>query len=87
MTEGLVARGFDATLIQREPEILSALDPELGSLVTAEVRRHGATVLTGATVVHEQMRTGVSHVRAAGGCVVTHQCCRCRRWLEAVAAC
>jgi NADPH-dependent 2,4-dienoyl-CoA reductase/sulfur reductase-like enzyme len=50
MTEGLVARGFDTTLIQRGPEVLSTLDPELGSLVTAEVRRHGATVLTGTTV-------------------------------------
>ncbi|GAA3340426.1 FAD-dependent oxidoreductase [Curtobacterium pusillum] len=50
MTEGLVARGFDTTLIQRGPEVLSTLDPELGSLVTAEVRRHGATVLTGSTV-------------------------------------
>jgi len=50
MTEGLVARGFDTTLIQRGPEVLSTLDPELGSLVTAEVRHHGATVLTGSTV-------------------------------------
>ncbi|GAA3340362.1 FAD-dependent oxidoreductase [Curtobacterium pusillum] len=50
ITEGLVARGFDTTLIQRGPEVLSTLDPELGSLVTAEVRRHGATVLTGSTV-------------------------------------
>jgi len=50
MTEGLVARGFDTTLIQRGPEVLSTLDPELGTLVTAEVRRHGATVLTGSTV-------------------------------------
>ncbi len=50
MTEGLVPRGFDTTLIQRGPEVLSTLDPELGALVTAEVRRHGATVLTGATV-------------------------------------
>lgn len=59
MTEGLVARGFDTTLIQRGPEVLSTLDPELGSLVTAEVRRHGATVLTGSTV------TGIT--RAGGG--------------------
>lgn len=50
MTEGLVARGFVTTLIQRGPEVLSTLDPELGSLVTAEVRRHGAAVLTGSTV-------------------------------------
>ena len=50
MTEGLVARGFDTTLIQRGPEVLSTLDQELGSLVTAEVRCHGATVLTGSTV-------------------------------------
>jgi len=50
MTEGLVARGFDTTLIQRGPEVLSTLDPELGTLVTAEVRRHGATVLTASTV-------------------------------------
>ncbi|MEJ8283380.1 FAD-dependent oxidoreductase [Curtobacterium citreum] len=50
MTEGLVARGFDTTLIQRGPEVLSTLDPELGTLVTTEVRRHGATVLTGSTV-------------------------------------
>ena len=59
MTEGLVARRFDTTLIQRGPEVLSTLDPELGSLVTTEVRRHGATVLTGATV------TGITP--AAGG--------------------
>jgi len=50
MTEGLVARGFDTTLIQRGPEVLSTLDPELGSLINAEVRSHGATVLTGSTV-------------------------------------
>jgi len=58
MTEGLVARGFDTTLIQRGPEVLSTLDPELGSLVTAEVRRHGATVLT---------RTTVTGITPAGG--------------------
>lgn len=58
MTEGLVAGGFDTTLIQRGPEVLSTLDSELGSLVTAEVRRHGAAVLTGSTV------TGIT---AAGG--------------------
>jgi len=137
MTEGLVARGFDTILIQRGPEVLSTLDPELGSLVTAEVRRHGATVLTGATVtgitqgsngqwrvatssasgdaegafalvvvcvgvrpvtdlavaagarlgqggaivVDESMRTGVTHVWAAGDCVVTHHRLLGTTWL------
>ncbi|OII40412.1 CoA-disulfide reductase [Curtobacterium sp. MMLR14_014] len=65
MTEGLVARGFDTTLIQRGPEVLSTLDPELGSLVTAEVRRHGATVLTGSTV------TGITPAGGGQWCVAT----------------
>ncbi|MFZ7087094.1 FAD-dependent oxidoreductase [Curtobacterium sp. RRHDQ10] len=65
MTEGLVARGFDTTLIQRGPEVLSTLDPELGSLVTAEVRRHGATVLTGGAV------TGITPTRGGQWRVTT----------------
>lgn len=50
MAEGLVARGFDTTLIQRGPEVLSTLDPGLGSLLTAEVRGQGVSVMTGTTV-------------------------------------
>jgi len=50
MCEALIARGLDVTLVQRGPEVLSTLDPELGALITGEARAHGVAVATGTTV-------------------------------------
>ncbi|GMM95534.1 FAD-dependent oxidoreductase [Microbacterium sp. MTN4-26] len=50
MAEALTVRGLHVTQLQRGPEVLSTLDPELGSLVRDELSRHGVDVLTGTRV-------------------------------------
>jgi Uncharacterized NAD(FAD)-dependent dehydrogenases len=50
MAEGLSVRGIRVTQLQRGPEVLSTLDPELGALVHAELTRHGVEVVTDSTV-------------------------------------
>jgi NADPH-dependent 2,4-dienoyl-CoA reductase/sulfur reductase-like enzyme len=44
MAEALTVRGLQVTQLQRGPEVLSTLDPELGSLVHDELTRHGVDV-------------------------------------------
>ena len=55
MAEALTVRGLHVTQLQRGPEVLSTLDPELGSLVHDELTRHGVDVLTG-TRIHAVTR-------------------------------
>ncbi|HEY0246848.1 MAG TPA: FAD-dependent oxidoreductase [Gryllotalpicola sp.] len=50
MAEALTARGIRVTQLQRGPEVLSTLDPELGGLVRAELEAHDVEVLVGAAV-------------------------------------
>ena len=50
MAEALTIRGLQVTQLQRGPEVLSTLDPELGSLVHNELTRHGVDVVTNARV-------------------------------------
>ncbi len=50
MAEALTVRGLHVTQLQRGPEVLSTLDPELGSLVHDELTRHGVDVLTGTRI-------------------------------------
>ncbi|RWZ67714.1 CoA-disulfide reductase [Labedella populi] len=50
MAEALTVRGLAVTQLQRGPEVLSTLDPELGSLVHDELTRNGVDVVTGARV-------------------------------------
>ena len=50
MAEALTIRGLRVTQLQRGPEVLSTLDPELGSLVHDELTRHGVDVVTNARV-------------------------------------
>ncbi len=50
MAEALTVRGLHVTQLQRGPEVLSTLDPELGSLVHDELTRHGVEVVTGTRV-------------------------------------
>ena len=50
MAEALTVRGLQVTQLQRGPEVLSTLDPELGALVQTELTDHGVKVLTDTTV-------------------------------------
>ena len=50
MAEAFTVRGLKVTQLQRGPEVLSTLDPELGALVHDELDRHGVEVLTRTTV-------------------------------------
>lgn len=67
MAEALTVRGLHVTQLQRGPEVLSTLDPELGSLVHDELTRHGVDVRTDtrvASVAREGGRltvTGTHH--------------------------
>ena len=63
MAEALTVRGLRVTQLQRGPQVLSTLDPELGALVHDELTGRGVEVVTGATV------TGVA--RTPDGLVVT----------------
>jgi len=58
MAEALTVRGLHVTQLQRGPEVLSTLDPELGSLVHAELTRHGVDVLTGTRIEAVMRETG-----------------------------
>ena len=46
MAEALTVRGLKVTQLQRGPEVLSTLDPELGALVHSELTDHGVEVIT-----------------------------------------
>ena len=50
MVEAFITRGMQVTQLQRGPEVLSTLDPELGALVRDELTTHGVEVVTGSTV-------------------------------------
>ncbi|GAA2751903.1 FAD-dependent oxidoreductase [Amnibacterium kyonggiense] len=50
MAEALTIRGLKVTQLQRGPEVLSTLDPELGALVHRELDSHGVEVITSARV-------------------------------------
>ncbi len=64
MAEGFTARGIQVTQLQRGPEVLSTLDPELAVLVHAELVEHGVAVHTNTTVrAVEKTATGLT-VRA-----------------------
>jgi len=66
MAEAFTVRGLTVTQLQRGPEVLSTLDPELGALVHHELTSHGVEVVTNTTV------TGIE--KTAGGLTVSaHQ--------------
>jgi NADPH-dependent 2,4-dienoyl-CoA reductase/sulfur reductase-like enzyme len=44
MAEALTARGLTVTQLEQLPEVLPTVDPELGSLIHAELERHGVRV-------------------------------------------
>ena len=50
MADALTARGLQVTQIEQLPEVLPTVDPELGTLVHANLADQDVTVLTGTTV-------------------------------------
>ncbi|MCE6995479.1 FAD-dependent oxidoreductase [Saccharothrix sp. S26] len=50
MTEALHARGLRVTVVERLPQVLPTVDPELGALVSDELRAHNVDVRTDTTV-------------------------------------
>ena len=50
MAEALAARGLAVTQVERLPEVLPTVDPQLGALVRAQLESRGVTVLPGTTV-------------------------------------
>ena len=50
MAEALTTRGIHVSQIEALPEVLPTVDPELGSLVHAELERNGVDVLTNTAV-------------------------------------
>ena len=72
MAEALTVRGLQVTQLQRGPEVLSTLDPELGALVHDELTQHGVEVLTGITVAGvEKTDAGLAVHGTHGGEAVT----------------
>jgi NADPH-dependent 2,4-dienoyl-CoA reductase/sulfur reductase-like enzyme len=50
MADALTVRGLQVTQMEQLSEVLPTIDPELGTLVHAELAGHGVQVLTGTTV-------------------------------------
>ena len=50
MADALTVRGLAVTQIEQLPEVLPTVDPQLGTLVRAQLEGHGVTVLTGTAV-------------------------------------
>jgi NADPH-dependent 2,4-dienoyl-CoA reductase/sulfur reductase-like enzyme/rhodanese-related sulfurtransferase len=68
MAENLVHLGFDVTLIQKLPQVLDPIDPEVARLVEGHLRRHGVhVVLNDGVVGFEQLEGGSIEVRTISG--------------------
>lgn len=73
MAEGFRARGMRVIQLQRGPEVLSTLDPELAATVHAELLEHGVEVHTNTTVTAVEKTDSGLFVRAEHlGQSVTH---------------
>ena len=62
MAEALVARGVAVTQVERLPEVLPTIDPELGALVRAELDRHAVELSCDTRVAAvQQLQRGSTH--------------------------
>ena len=52
MADALTIRGLSVTQVEQLPEVLPTVDPELGTLVRAELEAHGVEILTETVVKH-----------------------------------
>lgn len=51
LAENMTERGLNVTVIERAPQILAPLDPEMAAIVTQRLRDHGVSVITQANTV------------------------------------
>ena len=66
--ENLVHAGFDVTLLQKPPQLLSPLDPEVARLVESHVKRNGIdVVLNDGAAGFKQLDGGAIEVQAISG--------------------
>lgn len=64
MADALTLRGLSVTLIEHGASVLKTVDPSLGTLVQAELLRHGVVVHTGIQV--QQIATQQEHLCVSG---------------------
>ena len=50
VVEQLVRRGVEVTLVERDQQVLGALDGEMAKLIEGELRRHGVTIHVSASI-------------------------------------
>lgn len=67
MAECLAHRGVGVTLIERNPQVLMALDAEIARPVADELAKHGVTVLTRRKVIGIGAQNGLLQVSIEGG--------------------
>ncbi len=60
MVEQLEARGLRITLVELQKQVLPLLDPEMASLLSAELDRHGITQILGDGIASMQTADGVA---------------------------
>jgi len=66
--ENLVHLGFEVTLIQKQPQVLGPLDPEVARLVEEHVKRHGVRMaLDDAVAGFEKLDGGAIEVKTLSG--------------------
>ena len=72
MAEAMVTRGLEVTMVDRAPEPMSTLDPDMGRLVHRSMEAMGITVLTNTLVESLGVEGGRVHtVRTAAGELTT----------------
>jgi len=68
MAENLVHLGFEVTVIQKPPQVLGPLDPEMARLVEEHMKRHGVRLVLGEGAVgFRQLEGGALEVRTTSG--------------------
>jgi NADPH-dependent 2,4-dienoyl-CoA reductase/sulfur reductase-like enzyme/rhodanese-related sulfurtransferase len=68
MAENLVELGFEVTLVQKLPQVLGPLDPEVAHLVEKHVERHGVRLaLNDAVAGFKQLDGGALEVQTVSG--------------------
>ena len=66
--ENLIHAGFEVTLIQKLPQVLGPLDPEVANLVEGFMRRHGVKMVLGDAVAgFKQLEGGALEVQTSSG--------------------
>ncbi|MEI6210061.1 MAG: FAD-dependent oxidoreductase [bacterium] len=65
--ENLRRRGLEVTVLEKMPQLMGPLDPEMAQLLQEELVRHGVHVHTGCGVTGFTDRQGVVVVQAEGG--------------------